>query len=419
MNKYIWLFTGLFFYFTGSAQNTDINKEILALQMNSSPAYVVIGVEPENIQRPNSPTDFAASVQSAVVNGKMQPNFAMESTPYYWFKSRNAENYKAVDYIFNENYGDNLLRSITFSLATSVSDSLTFAGLKPGTALGIGLHLQLVQGKPSYKTIEKLTAWYQAVNGGIILAQMIHSLEQTPTDLDILFDNITSVGSLKDVPRVQIGIIKKFLQIKLNKTQISSLDIPKLQLIINELDAKSAEVLTAVNKHKFPLTKEGFMLEVSAANASVAQESKWDDLSSTKTAIWLTPSYRFNVNNDKNFANFIDLMAVARITINSKKIDSANYIDMGGKLQWIHNRFSLSGEIVSRVLTKKPELVRKKYTLRTAVSLSYKINEFITFQTTFGSNFDGNSTVYSDPSKMFAVGGFNFGFGNLFGTNTN
>lgn len=38
----------------------------------------------------------------------------------------------------------------------------------------------------------------------------------------------------------------------------------------------------------------------------------------------------------------------------------------------------------------------------------------ITFQAAFGSNFDGNSTTYSDPSKMFAIGGFNFGFGEWF-----
>ena len=36
-----------------------------SLQLNSSPAYVVLGVDPENIQRPNSPGDFVANAQSA------------------------------------------------------------------------------------------------------------------------------------------------------------------------------------------------------------------------------------------------------------------------------------------------------------------------------------------------------------------
>jgi hypothetical protein len=39
----------------------------------------------------------------------------------------------------------------------------------------------------------------------------------------------------------------------------------------------------------------------------------------------------------------------------------------------------------------------------------------VTIQATFGSNFDGNSTHYTDPKKKyFAVGGFNLcGFSNL------
>src|SRR5688572_8031107 len=63
---------------------SDISKQFESLQVNSSPAYTVLGVEPENIQRPNSPQEFVAIAQSATANGKVVPNFAIETTPYFW-----------------------------------------------------------------------------------------------------------------------------------------------------------------------------------------------------------------------------------------------------------------------------------------------------------------------------------------------
>ena len=156
------------------------------------------------------------------------------------------------------------------------------------------------------------------------------------------------------------------------------------------------------------------MLELAVANAGLAQDNRWKDMANAKTSIWLTPSYRFNINKDPSIINFIDIMAVARFTFNSKRVDSSDYVDIGGKLQWIHNRLSLSTEAIYRRLSEKPKSVLKKYTFRTAFTLSYKMNDVITFQASFGSNFDGNSNTYSDPSKMFAVGGFNFGFNDWF-----
>ncbi|HEY0652943.1 MAG TPA: hypothetical protein VGD65_07435, partial [Chryseosolibacter sp.] len=72
----------MLFSVAGLSQQKNINDQIKGLQVNSSPAYVVLGVEPENIQRPNSPSEFVASVQSANVNGQLAPNFALETTPF-------------------------------------------------------------------------------------------------------------------------------------------------------------------------------------------------------------------------------------------------------------------------------------------------------------------------------------------------
>jgi hypothetical protein len=384
----------------------NIEEQFKSLQLNSSPAYVVLGVEPENIQRPNSPNDFIASVQSALVNDRLQPNFAMETSPYYWGKKKpDSKKFNVYDYILKNDYWDNLAKSISFSFATSPSDSFTFGSIPVGTGLGIGMHMQLVHGKVSNNVRKNLSEWFLQGRMNLLLEQLAEILEQGGKidDMGDYIDKAISRGSLKEMSAEDKNIISNLL-----KNKLTGKDLSTINSLIKISNDSSKAAIKRVNAYQFPLTREGFMLEFAIANASVAGNNNWNKLQSAKTSIWLTPSYRFNVNKD-----FIDLMAVLRVTINAKNVDSTSYADLGGKLQWVHNKLSVSGEGIFRYLTNKPQNQKKNYTVRTAFTLSYKLNELVTFKATFGSNFDGNSTHYSDPSKMFAVGGFHFGFSNF------
>ncbi len=405
----------LFFAVTGYAQS-DIEKQFKSLQLNSSPAYVVLGVEPENIQRPNSPTDFIASVQSAMVNSRLQPNFAMETSPYYWGKKKpDSKKFNVYDYILKNDFWQNMAKSITFSFATSPSDSFTFGAIPAGTGLGLGMHMQLLHGKVSNNVRKNLTEWYIHSRMQGMLESMISTLEQGGTidDIDEFIDDVIAKGSFKSMSDGEKDIVRNLLKSRVKKNSLSEKDLKAIRKLRDQANDKSQETIDRVNAYQFPLTREGFLLEFAIANASVAGNNNWNKLQSAKTSIWLTPSYRFNVNKDPETIDFIDLMAVLRVTINAKNVDSSSYADFGGKLQWVHNKLSVSGEGVFRYLTTKPQNQKKNYTVRTAFTLSYKLNNLVTFKATFGSNFDGNSTHYSDPSKMFAVGGFHFGFSNF------
>lgn len=401
------------------AQAPDAEKlesQFKSLSLNTSPAYVVLGVEPENIQRPNSPNDFIAGVQSALVNNRLQPNFAMETTPYYWGKKKpDSKKFDVYNYIASKDFWTNLASSITFSFATSPSDSFTFGKIPVGTGLGIGMHMQLFSGNISKHVKANLGDWYMNTNLVALFEALTNKLETgKPIDnLDSFMDEVLSKGSFKEMQEWEKSIVKDLVKTRLKKKSLSPEDMHVIEKLNAEAKDVAAKKLKNVNRYQFPLTKEGFMLEFAIANASVAGDNVWNKLQSAKTAIWLTPSYRFNVNKDPEVIDFIDVMAVARITVNAKNVDSSNYVDVGAKLQWVHNRLSVSGEGILRYLTQKPQNQAKNYTLRTGFTLSYKINEMITFKATFGSNFDGNSTHYSDPDKMFAVGGFQFGFSNF------
>ncbi|ASW74466.1 hypothetical protein IQ37_13350 [Chryseobacterium piperi] len=231
-----------------SAQN--INDQVQSLQLNTSPAYVVLGVEPENIQRPNSPTDFIAGVQSAIVNDKIQPNFAMETSPYYWSKNkRNSKKFNATEYLFSNNYGENLLKSITFSFATSSSDSLVFSKLKSGMALGIGMHVQLVQGAPSKNTKKKLYDWYQTNYLRLVLENLIIKLEndEEVDNIEEWFSEIKEAGSFKEVNESEKNIIISLLKEKLKKNEFIKSDLSSIRTMRDKLIAKSEKDLEAIN----------------------------------------------------------------------------------------------------------------------------------------------------------------------------
>lgn len=390
-----------------------------SLKLNSSPAYNVLGVDPQNIQRPGTPADFIAGAQSAVVNGKLQPNFALETTPYFWKhpKSDNDKKVSLWDFLRTPNgLSKNVKRTFTFAFATSESDTVAFGKLLPGTGLGVGFKFNILNGVISQKTrrqvfeliesqaILNLYHTIQAqlvVNGQANVNQIVTNWILTQKNADIDHNNL-------------IDWVAEDVKNSIPKNNLTAADALLLNGLIAKFTTLEANRLAHLNKATLPLTREGFILEIAFANASVVQNNEWRDIGNSKNSLWITPSYRFNTRKDPDLVDMLDLMLVFRMTWNSRMVDSANYYDGGVRLQYTHNKVSISGEYVGRWLSQKPTGVNSGYTDRLDISFDYKVNDIITFKATFGRNFDGNSVHYSDPSKMFAVGGFNFGFGNLF-----
>jgi hypothetical protein len=393
------------------------------LKLNAAPAYVMLGVEPQNIQRPSTVTDFIASAQSAIVNNKLQPNFALETTPYYWThpKTDADKRIRLYNYLAPSNkILQNIGRSFTLSMASSESDTLTFGDLKPGTGLGFGLRFNIFSGNISRKTIQQVGAlietkllnnFYQDIinqltlNGSVDVRTRAASWKIAKAKGDAYKDGLVEYIA----NYVTDQIVKK-----LGKQNLTSADLAGVKKLAKENDDKESKVLATVNQAVFPLTREGFILEVALGNSSIVQDNQWKDTRNAKTALWVTPSYRFNTRKDPSVIDYLDVMAVLRWTWNDREVDSSDYSDIGAKLQYTHNRFSLSAELIARKLSNKPATISSEWTNRLDLSIDYKINELITFKFTLGRNFDGNSVHYSDPGKMFAVGGFHFGFSNFF-----
>ena len=403
-----------------------------SLKLNSAPAFVILGVEPENIQRPTTPTEFIAGLQSSIVNDALKPNVAFELTPYYMvnpIKRNNAKRFDAPNYFFSRdgNLFTTIKKSLSISLATSESDTVKFGKLDPGTGLGLGMRFILIDGKPSKELLEWnkqqiRTVFFNDLNSLIV------SLPPGNVDMKLILDkavdnflNISvknlNIGKESEV-KSMIYKIRDDIMYDLVTKKIS----PDKDVLDSLFDKKQMEeaaiesnLLFSLNAKKNPLAKEGFMLEFAVGNGTVFENNQWSNWRNGKTAFWLTPSWRKNISKDGKDISLFDFMLVFRYTINNKKdsIDIADYFDCGLKGQFIKNKLSGSVEFVGRWASDVPKTIKSKYTYRLALAADYKITADITFKFAFGSDFDGNTSTYNNPKEMFALGGINFGFGNL------
>lgn len=388
-----------------------------SLKLTSAPAFVILGVEPQNIERPSTPADFIAGLQSALVNDKLQPNFAIEATPYYWKHPKTDVGKRISLYEFlrnGNNVTDNIVRTFTFSFASSESDTMTFGDFQPGTGVGFGFKCNLFNGNVSRKTLISSLMQNKLIDN-LYQSMMGHLQVGNAVTIKSLIDNWKVTIRNKDpnhdaLVEYAADFVKKELGAKLVLT-IS--DIPFLQGQIAKIEDEETKFLATLNQAVFPLSREGFMLEFAIANAAIVQNNEWKEMENAKTAIWLTPSFRINTRKDPSVIDFLDIMAVLRMTWNNSRVDKTDYFDAGIKFQYTHNKISISGEYVARMLTEKPATVASKWTNKLDVSFDYKLSSTLTFKATFGRNFDGNSVHYSDPEKMFAVGGINFGLGDF------
>ncbi len=423
----------LTFFSTQLLLQLQAQKEVSfeSLKLNSSPAYVLLGVEPDNIQRPGSPTKFISGLQNAVVNGKLQPNVAFEFTPYYWKHPQGVDSirFRPVEYLVqSKSVFNNIFRTMSFSLATSQSDTVVFGALKPGTGIATGVRFMLAQGKPKRGNIKLLQEWNDISAKKLIVNDLISAIQSMDTKAElkaflqsetagwknnILKDPLLSYTYVSDFMDDILDALQKEVSFGSSSTEVIS---NYLQAKYNIYKSQAEKKLAEINTHNLPFTKTGFILEFAAGQAFVFQENSFKQTKHAKTSLWLTPSWRWELKSKDDKVQLFDFIGVLRYTFNNQKdvVDISNYFDAGAKLQYTNNNFSLSGEWIYRLATELPESFTKKYTTRWSTAIDYKISDLVTFQFRFGGNFNGNTLTYTNPKEMFALGGLNLGlFNNL------
>ncbi|HMK27810.1 MAG TPA: hypothetical protein VK483_17385 [Chitinophagaceae bacterium] len=338
------------------------------------------------------------------------------------------------DYILNENNSliNNIRKSFSVSFATSESDTVVFGKLKPGTGLGLGIRCVLINTKPDNEVVNNLKKWMESEIKRTFY-QKIEMKKLKPQSQQELLDSLISIteafkkGALsnqsfnglpysyasKIIDEISMDLTSKVISNTILAVNITAFNTQMNTEVAKESLAQTF-YLSKINSKVLPLTRQGFMLEFGAGYASVLQDNEFNGWQSSKLGLWLTPSWRWNTSKDGKDISLFDFMGVVRYTINNKKdsIDIADYFDAGVKGQFTSNKWSGSLEFISRWASKLPAAMKSKYTYRLALGIDYKISDALTFKFTFGSNFDGNTSTYTKPKEMFAIGGLNLGIFN-------
>lgn len=119
-----------------AAQDTT-NPKFEDLRSPSSPAFVLMGIEPKSIERPKTPRAFALSaVQAAGESFGIPKNYAMEFAPFWLVAHPNLE-FRPYE---KESLGATFLQTLSFSLATATATG------SARTSVGLGMRALLARG---------------------------------------------------------------------------------------------------------------------------------------------------------------------------------------------------------------------------------------------------------------------------------
>jgi hypothetical protein len=395
----------------------DVSK----LVVNSSPAYILLGVQPDNIQRPSTPREFMGGVQSALVNKQLQPNFALETNPFNWNRKTKSNQFYANDYFYEP--GEAIKKNLAISLATSNSDTVVFGKLRPGLGLGYGVRVTILPGKINKEVADAFYVWEEEEIKSIFL-NLLFSDNVSKNGVFTSSEIDKRVKDTKD--HVETSVANRRYILPGNKDKVfAALDALAntykaagitgaaftSQLAIDRGLVSGAKIaqLAVINASEIGFERQGFILEFAAAGVTVFQENKWANAHHGKTAIWLSPSYRFNVSKkgSPDQTQSLDIMSVLRYIWNESKVDTASYFDFGAKIQYNKVAWNASFEWTARHASKVPADISSNWTNCWLLSFNYTINQFATLKFSFGSNFDGNTTQYTSKKDMFAVGGVN------------
>ncbi|HEX6369139.1 MAG TPA: hypothetical protein VF006_09405 [Longimicrobium sp.] len=260
------------------------------LKTPTSPAFVILGVEPTSVERPTTPRAFALSLYSAsqTSSGVIPENYAAEFAPF-WMRRQPQVTWES----YFEDPTPGLAQTFSVSLATK---SLV-AGADSSTGVGIGIRATPVVGHASARADS--------------LAHLLDDLQDTRLDL---LDSLRTARIANNTVRME------FWQGHLHK---------------NATDAQSvAEKLQANDE------RVGLRLELAGALAGQYPGNDFQAGKIGSAGAWGTVAYRLENPS-------MDLLMVGRYLRNKGDAEQ-NVWDVGGRAVLLYERFSGSVEWVAR-----------------------------------------------------------------------
>lgn len=300
------------------------------LRAPSSPAFSLAGISPTSIERPSSAKAFGLSLfqASAGTDNGMPRNIAMEFSPYWW-KSKPELTF---DKYYNQDPLQNVLQSLTFSLATYEVNS---ANNSEDTGLGFGFTYNILSGKKN-------------------------------PDLEL------QVKALKDLQKKALGD-----------------DFEGNGLTDELMEEMRTEAATISDMDK---RRIGWQLSHAGALTYDFAGNDLDQAKFSKFGSWLTLGYTPNPQKGISVLNRMTVLANVRYIHDERPNNRADFFDAGARLYWRSkgHPFALSSEFLHRF---KHSNESDRLSILAEYKFNDDYHFFATIGKSFSDDTSGNETL--------------------------
>jgi hypothetical protein len=349
MMKRIILPLAFFLTATSPAAAQDI-PEFNRIRTPTSPAFVVLGVAPAQVERPTAPADFSASLLNTFRSGAAPGSWAAETTPYWW---RSHPRLTLREYLHG-GPAASFVRNLSISLA--ISDSVPERFGPPGDLpdfrrLGLGARTTLWDGAPADTTcvlqINAAATRASQLKGAVVAAALARDASIT-----------TRAGALDSLHRASVREAREALP---------------------DADRAVISDSSAIACGEKLAARRGLVVDGALGAGLSFSEGPLTDGDLTTLGVWLTPAHLW-----RNAS----LVGVVRGMWDELEADTTRFdFDIGGRGVYAWSRHAVSLETVFRRTTRGDE--DDDY-MRVSLSFDTEVAENTWLNLTFGRDLDAD-----------------------------
>ncbi|HEU4560444.1 MAG TPA: hypothetical protein VFS20_21520 [Longimicrobium sp.] len=306
--------------------------DIESLRPASTPAFVILGVSPNAVTRPNTPADLAFTAVSATNEfAEIPRNLAVEFSPY-WLTNRRSLTWR--DDVDRGSLSRSFWRSLAFSAAsTQLGDEAN-----PRTALAFGGRALLLSGRVSQESVNLLTA------RELELAAFSERVNEITRPVRTRL----AAARTAEIRRLTEGMDPADPRRERIADSVTAAFAPVVEAAVQAVVADSSATLEAsLNElEELVIVREGPLLEIAGGGAWGFEQDRWESGKLDRVGVWATYSCekcRFMNNSPARITPMLLLRYLRDV-----EGDDTETMDAGGRVALSGTNFGFSVEGVRR-----------------------------------------------------------------------
>jgi hypothetical protein len=339
-----------------AAQSSDAGPAFNGIRTPVSPAFVLLGIAPTEVERPNTPADLAFSVLNRSAAFTSLPrDVALEISPY-WLVGHPTLRWE-----------DDTVRGLGASLARTMTLSFATAELgtsaRPITGLALGLRAAPFSGHLSHATIAQLDSLGARLTDKATLIAQLNADEQQRL-LQRLERDLENVHNAPDSAAMRHRTAEAVARIA--------------QRSLDNVEVKAAQDSIARLLGDLAVIREGFVLEIAGGAALRALGGAADSARVARWGAWVTAGYE---------GPSLSFVFVNRFLASS--VDStSDAVDLGMRLLFATGRYALSAEGTFRTFTERGAPPNQ---YRFAALVDFELQKGLWVTGTFGRDYSADA----------------------------